>query len=88
MTTRGEHLVRADRAFATGGGWVTRLAAPAFARVLDQIDGKLDRGGLDVTLPDGTRRRTFSSCQMTTSAPVSLARPRVWAVFPDARCTI
>jgi cyclopropane-fatty-acyl-phospholipid synthase len=74
MSTRGEHLVRADRAFATGGGWVTRLAAPAFAQVLDQIDGKLDHGGLDVTLPDGSRRRIG----FRAPGPDSAVRLRSW----------
>jgi len=57
MSTRGEHLVRADRAFATGGGWISRLAAPAFGRVVDEIDARLLIGGIDATLPDGSRRR-------------------------------
>ncbi len=57
MSTRGEHLVRADRAFATGGGTFARLAAPAFARVIDEIDRKLVAGGIDATLPDGAHRR-------------------------------
>jgi cyclopropane-fatty-acyl-phospholipid synthase len=57
MNTRGEHLVRADRAFATGGGMLARLATPAFAKLLDEIDGKIVSGGLEVTLPDGARRR-------------------------------
>jgi cyclopropane-fatty-acyl-phospholipid synthase len=57
MSTRGEHLVRADRAFATGGGRLARLTAPAFARLLDAIDKRLPFGGLDVTLPNGSRRR-------------------------------
>ena len=54
---RGEHLVRADRRFATGGGLIARLVAPAIGRVLDQIDPALEHGGIDVTLPDGSRRR-------------------------------
>ena len=54
---RGEHLVRADRGFATGGGMLARLVAPAFARVLDAIDRRLDHGGLDVTAPGGRRHR-------------------------------
>ena len=54
---RGEHLVRADRGFATGGGLLARAAAPAFARVLKHIDERLARGGIDVTLPDGSDRR-------------------------------
>ena len=57
MSTRGEHLVRADRRFATGGGLVARLAAPAIDRVLDQIDKRLVAGGIEATLPDGSRRR-------------------------------
>ena len=57
MSTRGEHLVRADRGFATGGGLLARLAAPAFARVLDAIDRRLACGGIEVTLPNGARRR-------------------------------
>jgi cyclopropane-fatty-acyl-phospholipid synthase len=57
MSTRGEHLVRADRGFATGGGAFARLAAPAFARVLDEVDPKLEHGGLEIHLPNGERRR-------------------------------
>ncbi len=57
MSTRGEHLVRADRGFATGGGLLARLAAPAFSKVLDAIDRRLVHGGIEVTLPDGSIRR-------------------------------
>ena len=57
MATRGDHLVRADRRFVTGAGLAGRLAAPGFKRVLDVIHERLERGGIDVTLPDGTRRR-------------------------------
>lgn len=60
MSTRGEHLVRADRRFATGGGLLARLAAPAIARVLDEIDLHLDHGSIDTTLPDGSVRRLGS----------------------------
>ena len=56
MSARGEHLVHADRRFATGGGAVARLLAPAFGRVLDEIEGRLETGGLHLHLPDGTRR--------------------------------
>ena len=56
MSARGEHLVHADRRFATGGGAVARLLAPAFGRVLDEIDDRLDSGGIHLHLPDGTRR--------------------------------
>src|SRR5689334_1978857 len=57
MSTRGEHLVHADRRFATGGGVVARLTAPAIERVLDQIDRRLVHGGIETTLPDGSVRR-------------------------------
>ena len=57
MSTRGEHLVRADRRFATGGGVFARIAAPAVSKMLDMIDRGLDRGGLELTLPDGGQRR-------------------------------
>ena len=57
MSTRGEHLVRADRAFATGGGWLARLTAPAFERVLGELERRLEQGGLEATLPDGRVRR-------------------------------
>jgi cyclopropane-fatty-acyl-phospholipid synthase len=57
MSTRGEHLVRADRGFATGGGLLARLTAPAFSKVLDEIDRRLACGGIVATLPDGSKRR-------------------------------
>ena len=57
MSTRGEHLLRADRRFSTGGGKLARLAAPAFAKVLDQIDRSLVVGGIEAVLPDGSQRR-------------------------------
>ena len=41
MAGRGAHLVRADRGFATGGGLLARLAAPAFRRVLDNLHERL-----------------------------------------------
>jgi cyclopropane-fatty-acyl-phospholipid synthase len=57
MSTRGEHLVRADRRFATGGGLLARIVAPAIERVMDDIDRRLLIGGLDATLPGGSNRR-------------------------------
>ncbi|MES2120584.1 MAG: cyclopropane-fatty-acyl-phospholipid synthase family protein [Pseudomonadota bacterium] len=57
MSTRGEHLLRADRGFATGGGWIARLATPAFAKLIGELDRRLVQGGLDATLPDGSRQR-------------------------------
>ena len=57
MATRGEHLVRADRRFATGAGVLGRLAAPGFRQLLDQIHDRLRHGGIDARLPDGSRRQ-------------------------------
>lgn len=57
MSTRGEHLVQADRRFATGGGMIARLTAPAFSKVLDEIDRRLLCGGIEVIVPAGTKRR-------------------------------
>ncbi|MFL6758617.1 class I SAM-dependent methyltransferase [Sphingomonas sp.] len=56
MSTRGEHLVHADRGFATGGGLLARLTAPAFSKVVDQIDRRLACGGVEATLPRGEQR--------------------------------
>ena len=57
MASRGSHLVRADRHFATGAGLVGRLVAPLFARVVDQLDRRLLTGGINAALPNGSHRR-------------------------------
>ena len=57
MSTRGEHLVRADRGFATGGGLIAQHTTPAFSTVLDEIDRRLAFGGIDAMLPGGEKRR-------------------------------
>ncbi len=54
--TRGKHLVAADRGFATGGGVLARLFGGGFRQILDRIDTGLAEGGIDATLPDGSRR--------------------------------
>ena len=74
MSTRGEHLLRADRRFATGGGTLARLTAPAFAKVLDQIDGKLAIGGIDATLPGGEKRRLG----FHANGPTAIVRLSSW----------
>ena len=53
---RGRHLVAADRRFATGGGLLAHLLSGSFSRILDRIDGGLEQGGIEATLPDGSRR--------------------------------
>ncbi len=57
MSTRGEHLVHADRGFATGGSLMARVTAPAIDRVLDEIHRRLQLGGIEATLPNGSKRR-------------------------------
>jgi cyclopropane-fatty-acyl-phospholipid synthase len=53
---RGAHLVSADRVFATGGGWLARLMGGSFRQVIDRIEAGLREGGIDATLPDGSKR--------------------------------
>jgi len=53
---RGRRFAAADRRFATGGGLLARLFGGSFRRVLDRVDRGLERGGIDATLPDGSRR--------------------------------
>lgn len=58
-TGRGRRLLKADRAFRSGGliARILRIAPAAFFhRRLDQIDGGLDYGTLDAHLPDGEVR--------------------------------
>jgi cyclopropane-fatty-acyl-phospholipid synthase len=57
VSSRGDHLLRADRRFATGGGMLARLVAPAVDRVLEAIDRRLAAGGIQASLPDGSVRR-------------------------------
>src|SRR5690348_17258575 len=74
MSTRGEHLVHADRRFATGGGLVARLISPLISTVVDQIDQRLEVGGIDLTDPDGERRRVG----FRNSGPIATVRLSSW----------
>ena len=74
MASRGSHLVRADRRFATGAGFVGRIAAPAFANVLDRLDERLELGGIEATLPDGSHRRIG----FHAPGPVAIVRLHNW----------
>ena len=74
MATRGQHLVRADRRFATGDFALLKPLAPAFRHVLDRIDAGLISGGIDVTLPDGSRRRLG----FRTDGPAAVVRLNSW----------
>src|SRR5258705_9295000 len=69
---RGEHLVRGDRGFATGGGMLARLFAPALSHVLDEVDRRLDHGGLDTILPcGGPPRLRFCSPRPAAGVQIS-----------------
>lgn len=74
MASRGHHLVKADRRFATGGGLLARLAAPATGRVVEQIDRRLRVGGIEATLPDGSTRRLG----FRAAGPVAVIVLRNW----------
>jgi cyclopropane-fatty-acyl-phospholipid synthase len=56
LNLRGRHLVSADRGFVTGGGWLARLFGGSVERILRRIDSGLEAGGIDATLPDGSKR--------------------------------
>ena len=57
MASRGAHLVRSGSLFVNGSGILGRLFARGMAPLLDQLDEKLLAGGIEATLPDGSRRR-------------------------------
>ncbi len=57
MATRGQHLLSADKRFATGGGLLARALAPLFARLVNQLHERIRLGGIDGSVPDGTPRR-------------------------------
>ena len=74
MGSRGTHLVKADKGFATGGLALLRPLAPAFRRVLDKVDAGLVEGGIDAALPDGSKRRLG----FRTDGPVAVVRLNSW----------
>jgi len=57
MASRGAHLVRSGSLFVNGSGIIGRLFARGMERLLDQLDEKMRAGGIEATLPDGSRRR-------------------------------
>ena len=67
-------LSRRIARFATGAGWVGRLVAPAFARMLDRLDERLELGGIEATLPDGSHRRIG----FRSTGPVAVVRLHNW----------
>lgn len=77
-SSRGDHLLKADRGFATGSGWLARLFAPGFHKLIDRIDRGLVEGKLDALLPDG-QRRVLGGREPGPSAEITLTswRPLV-----------
>ncbi|QIK95498.1 class I SAM-dependent methyltransferase [Sphingomonas sp. HDW15A] len=74
MASRGEHLLRTGLLFGNGSGILGRLFARGFARVLDHLDERIAQGGIEATLPDGSRRRIgFHS-----PGPVAVVRLNSW----------
>jgi cyclopropane-fatty-acyl-phospholipid synthase len=57
MASRGQHLVQSGLRFANGSSVLGRLVGPAFARLLDHLHKRLEQGGIEAALPDGSRRR-------------------------------
>ncbi|ATE65051.1 SAM-dependent methyltransferase [Rhizorhabdus dicambivorans] len=71
---RGQHLLRADRRFATGSSWLARLLSPGFQRLLDTIDKGLVEGAIQATLPDGS----FRVLGNPDNGPVAICELRNW----------
>lgn len=51
---RGRELVEGSRPFARKPGWLARLIAPGFRKILTKIDAALTSGTIHGTLPDGS----------------------------------
>ena len=74
MASRGEHLLRTGLLFGNGSGILGRLFARGFARVLDHLDERIEQGGIEATLPDGTHRRIG----FHEAGPVAVVRLNSW----------
>lgn len=57
MASRGAHLVRSGSLFVNGSGVLGRLFSRGMARLLDLLHEKLEVGGIEARLPDGSERR-------------------------------
>lgn len=56
VSGRGRGLIESGQRFARKPGLIARLVAPGFRKVLDRIDGALNKGAIHTTLPDGSKR--------------------------------
>ena len=82
MSTRGAHLVHGDRGSRRAGACSRGCLRPAFASVLDRIDSKLESGGIDATLPDGSRRRLGFHGPGPSSPAASSTAGSLWSASP------
>ncbi|MCB2088805.1 MAG: class I SAM-dependent methyltransferase [Sphingomonadaceae bacterium] len=53
---RGGELIAGGAKFARGAGWLARLFAPGFHKLLYRLDAGMEQGSLLGQLPDGTTR--------------------------------
>ncbi|SNS39206.1 SAM-dependent methyltransferase [Sphingopyxis indica] len=77
---RGKGLLRADRAFRSGGGfaWLMKHAPSGlFHRMLDRIDAGLDSGTIEGHLPDGSVRLLGGRGK----GPVAIVHLHSWAAL-------
>ena len=74
MSTRGDHLLRGGLLFVNGSGFIGRIFARSFSKVIDGLDERLEVGGIDATLPDGSRRKVG----FKASGPVAIVRLHSW----------
>ena len=57
MASRGAHLVRTGASFVNGSSVLGRLFSRGMERLLDQLHERLEVGGIEASLPDGTQKR-------------------------------
>jgi cyclopropane-fatty-acyl-phospholipid synthase len=74
MASRGAHLVRSGSLFVNGSGIIGRIFARGMAPLLDQLDERLEVGGIEVTLPDGSGRRIG----FRSPGPVAIVHLHSW----------
>ena len=74
MASRGAHLVRSGSLFVNGSGVLGRMFARGMARLLDLLHEKLEEGGIEATLPDGSKRRIG----FHQHGPVALVQLNSW----------
>jgi len=74
MASRGAHLVRSGSLFVNGSGMLGRMFARGMARLLDVLDEKLEVGGIEATLPDGSERRIG----FTKDGPAAVVHLKSW----------